>query len=411
MSAAAFSSIVQVAAGAAPSGNVVDTLLESFKDFANGVVTLDPEQAAIRGGLTLLVLIGAVLAVLMVRLLFKALLSRLAPASDADQAQPRKRDRIGKWTMFVARIAVWIAALLLVLNVWGFEFGQLTEGALGAALAIAGRIALILVLVLAAIEATEFAIAQVFHRIEQRADRPRRAAQLRTLSPLLIAVARTVLVVVAAMMLLSEVGVEVGPLLAGAGIVGLAVGFGAQTLVKDFLTGAFLVLEDTVSIGDFVRVGDTSGTVEQMTLRTIKLRGFDGTLHVYPYSEAQVLHNMTKDFSYYVFDLSVSYSTDIAKALELMAKTGEELRTDPAFRKEVLAPLEVFGVNELGDSAVVLRARVKTEAGMQWAVGREYLKRIKLAFDAAGVEIPFPHLKLVAPDEAIAMVGGKPDGG
>jgi small conductance mechanosensitive channel len=281
---------------------------------------------------------------------------------------------------------------------------------MGAALSVAGRLAVILVLALATIEGSDFALKRMFDRISARAEEPRRAAQLRTLAPLTSAIVRTLVIVVAAMMLLSEFGVEVGPLIAGAGIIGLAVGFGAQTLVKDFLTGFFLIIEDSVSIGDVAKINDTSGTVEEMTLRTIKLRQFDGTLSVFPYSEAQIIHNMTKLFSFYVFDLSIAYSADIQKALDVVKQTGDALQNDPEFKQFILAPIEIFGVDSLADSAVMLKARFKTTPIKQWSVGREYLKRIKLAFDAAGVEIPFPHLKLVAPDEAIATSSTKPDG-
>jgi small conductance mechanosensitive channel len=147
-----------------------------------------------------------------------------------------------------------------------------------------------------------------------------------------------------------------------------------------------------------------------MTLRTIKLRQFDDTLSVFPYSEAQIIHNMTKLFSFYVFDLSIAYSADIQKALDVVKQTGDALQNDPEFKQFILAPIEIFGVDSLADSAVMLKARFKTTPIKQWSVGREYLKRIKLAFDAAGVEIPFPHLKLVAPDEAIATSSTKPDG-
>jgi small conductance mechanosensitive channel len=192
-------------------------------------------------------------------------------------------------------------------------------------------------------------------------------------------------------------------LIAGAGILGLAIGFGAQTLVKDFLTGVFLILEDTVSIGDIVTIGNFGGVVEDMSLRTIKLRDFDGTLHIFPYSEAMVIHNKTKSFSFAVFNLSISYTSDIGSALDAMQQVGAELQEDPEFNRFILEPIEVVGVDNLADSAVVLKGRIKTQPAKQWAVQREYLKRIKLAFDANGVEIPFPHLKLVPPDSPIPV--------
>jgi small conductance mechanosensitive channel len=382
-------------ATAAAEPAILVTLTEQVRSFLDGVLTLDPEQAAISAGLSLLVLIGAALVMLCLRLLLRALIERFAPA-DPDAAT--KRPRVGRWTMSVARLAVFVAAFLVILRVWGVDLAELTNGPFGVVLGVAGRLALIVVLSLAAIEISQLAIRQLFSRVADRARSMRRASQIRTLAPVLSGVATSALVIAAAMMALSEVGVEIGPLLAGAGIVGLAVGFGAQTLVKDFLTGIFLIIEDTVSVGDVAKIGDATGTVEDMSLRTIKLRAFDGTLQVIPYGEAQIIYNLTKGFSYYVFELSVAYSADLAMALELMKRTGDEMQTDPEFGSLILEPIEVVGVDQLADSGVVLKARIKTLPIKQWAVGREYLKRIKLAFDANGIEIPFPHIKLVAPD-------------
>jgi small conductance mechanosensitive channel len=168
-----------------------------------------------------------------------------------------------------------------------------------------------------------------------------------------------------------------------------------------------MVVEDVVSVGDVARIGGFGGTVEQMTLRTIRLRDFDGTLHVFPYSEAQVLHNLTKSFSFYVFDLQVSYESDIDRALEVIRETGAELRADPAFKKKITDPLEVFGVDSLGDSGVVLKARFKTVPMSRWEVGREFNRRIKLAFDREGIEIPYPHMKMVLPDGVAAPEGAR----
>src|SRR5262249_25076052 len=237
-------------------------------------------------------------------------------------------------------------------------------------------------------------IISLFTRVAERASTVRRASQLRTLAPVLVGVANTALVVLAAMTTLSQIGVEIGPLLAGAGIVGVAVGFGAQTVVKDFLTGVFLILEDAVSIGDNVKIAGFGGVVEEMSLRTIKLRDFDGTLHIFPYSEAQVIHNQTKSYSYYVIELVISRSSDIGKALDVMAATGEEVRRDPAFKGLGVDAVEIAGVDRLSDTGIALKARIKTAPGKQWRVGREYLQRLKLALDAARIETPTPSLKL-----------------
>jgi small conductance mechanosensitive channel len=365
--------------------------------FISGVLALDPAQAAIRGGLTLLVVLGAALVIWGLHVALKAMGERLAPPAEVARKEYRKR--IGRSTLLVARLIVFAGCMLLILRVWGLDLTSVTQGPIGAVLLGAARIALILALALAGIELCDLAITGVFSRIARRASTARRASQLRTLAPVLVGVANAALVVVTAMMALSQVGVEIGPLLAGAGIVGVAVGFGAQTIVKDFLTGIFLILEDTVSVGDIVQIADSGGVVEEMSLRTIKLRDFDGTMHIFPYSEAQVIHNRTRGFSYAVFNLSVSYSANIAKALQVMKDVGETLRSEHEFAPLILAPIEVVGVDQLADSAVILKGRIKTGPAKQWTVGREYLQRIKLAFDTAGIEIPFPHLKLVMPGD------------
>ena len=200
------------------------------------------------------------------------------------------------------------------------------------------------------------------------------------------------------MMALSEVGVEIGPLLAGAGIVGLAVGFGAQTIVKDFLTGLFLIMEDSVSIGDVVKIGEFGGAVELMSLRTIKLRDFNGTLHIFPYSEAQVIHNQTKDFSFAVFELPLDHNADIAKALELMKQIGDEIRAEPALNGLIVSPIEIAGVDRVSEAGVLLKARIRTAPGKQWTVQREYLRRIRLAFEREGIDFTQTTTRMIMPE-------------
>ncbi|MGI9168919.1 MAG: mechanosensitive ion channel family protein, partial [Caulobacteraceae bacterium] len=262
-------------------------------------------------------------------------------------------------------------------------------------LRVTGRLALLAVIFVAAFELTGLAVRRTMARLAAGARDPRRAAQLRTLSPLLGGVLRSVIVVMGAMMVLSELGVKIGPLLAGAGVAGIAVGFGAQSLVKDVLTGFFLIVEDIVSVGDTIRIASCKGEVEQMTLRTIRLRDFDGTLHVFPYGEAQVIHNETKTFSYAVIDLQISYDSDIDAALAAMRQVGSDLLADPQFGKNILSPIEVLGVETLKENGPQLKGRIKTGPNADSAVSREFNRRIKIAFDAAGVVIPYPHMRLV----------------
>ncbi len=193
------------------------------------------------------------------------------------------------------------------------------------------------------------------------------------------------------LVVLKELGIEIGPILAGAGVMGLAVGFGAQNLVRDVISGFFFILEDQVRVGDVAVVNGTGGLVEQLNFRTIVLRDLEGVVHVFPNGTVTTLSNRTKQWSGYVFDLGVAYKEDTDRVARVITEVGEGLRSDPAYGPLMLEPIEIFGVDRFGDSAVVIRGRIKTKPLQQWVVGREFLRRIKYAFDAAGIEIPFPH--------------------
>lgn len=324
-----------------------------------------------------------------------------------DAEKTVRSNRLARLAGRIVQALAAVAAVLVIAEIWSFNLLGWTATPLGARiLGGAMRLGLLLIGGVVAFELTGVAIGRAMDGFADHAAEPRRRAQLATLSPLLRGLAQSAIVIVGALMALSELGVKIGPLLAGAGVIGVALGFGAQTLVKDFLTGIFLIVEDIVSVGDIVRIADSGGLVEQMTLRTIRLRDFDGTVHVFPYSEAQVLHNLTKSFSYYVFDLQVSYGSDLDAALAIMRRVGARLKADPDFADKILEPIEVVGVDNLADSGVVLKARIKTLPLQQWNVGREYNRRIKLAFDEAGIEIPFPHLKIVMPERQVAELAG-----
>ncbi len=190
---------------------------------------------------------------------------------------------------------------------------------------------------------------------------------------------------------LEQIGLNITPILAGAGIIGLAVGFGAQNLVRDLISGFFMVMEDQVRVGDVAIVNGTGGLVEAITFRTIVLRDLSGVVHIFPNGTINTLSNMTKVWSGYVMDVGVAYKEDTDHVVEVMRRVGDELRQDPDLGPKILEPIEVFGVDDFADSAVVIKARLKTHPIQQWGVGREYRRRLKKAFDAEGIEIPFPH--------------------
>jgi small-conductance mechanosensitive channel len=224
--------------------------------------------------------------------------------------------------------------------------------------------------------------------------------RIHTLSELLKNTAVTVIWVMALMIALKEVGIDIGPLLAGAGIVGLAVGFGAQNLVRDVVSGFFIILENQVGKGDVAVVNGTGGSVEAVNLRTIVLRDGTGTVHVFPNGTITTLSNMTKDWSAMIFDIGVAYKEDTDRVTEIMKEVAEGLQGDKEFGKKILEPMEIMGVDSFADSAVVIKARIKTKPIQQWSVGREYRRRLKKAFDEKGIEIPFPHRTITWADSS-----------
>ena len=195
---------------------------------------------------------------------------------------------------------------------------------------------------------------------------------------------------IASLMVLHELRFNVAPLIAGAGVVGVAVGFGAQTVIKDILSGIFLLLENQIRINDVAAINGTAGLVEEINLRTTVLRSEDGAVHVIPNGSIQKLSNLTRDFSYAVLTVTVGYAQDPDRAMKAIAELGTELQREEAWAPVILRPLEMFGVDSLGDNGVVIRFRIRTAPMQQWAVAREMNRRIKRRFEEAGIELAFP---------------------
>lgn len=191
--------------------------------------------------------------------------------------------------------------------------------------------------------------------------------------------------ITAILMVLEEMQFDVRPLLAGAGIIGVAIGFGAQNIVKDIIGGVFMLMENQIRINDVAVINGKSGVVEEINLRTTVLRGEDGAVHIFPNGGITSLSNLTRGYSFAVFSISVSYREDTDRVVELLKQIGEELTQDESYRQLVLAPLEVLGVDALADSGVVIKARFKTIPSKQWIVGREMNRRIKKHFEEAGI--------------------------
>ena len=218
----------------------------------------------------------------------------------------------------------------------------------------------------------------------------RAAARSETLSSVLRSLSTAVIWTFAGLMVLGQLDINLGPLIAGAGIVGVAIGFGAQSLVKDFLSGIFMLIEDQYGLGDIIDVGEAIGEVEAVTLRTTKLRGLDGSVWHVPNGEIARVGNLSQEWSRALLDVEVAYGTDLTHAREVIARVAQEVHEDPAWRPQILEPPDIWGVESLGTDGVAIRLVVRTKAGVQWGLQRELRGRLKDAFDEEGIEIPFP---------------------
>jgi len=201
---------------------------------------------------------------------------------------------------------------------------------------------------------------------------------------------RIVILILAIMMILQEVGLKIGPLIAGAGIIGLAVGFGGQYLIRDIISGFFLILENQYRIGDSIDINGTGGLVEDISLRKTTLRDMNGTVHHIPHGEIKIMSNLSKSYARVNLDIGISYNTDLEHAISVINRTGRELAEDPLFRESVISPPQFLRVNDFAESAVVLKILGDTKPLMQWEVTGELRKRLKIAFDREGIEIPLP---------------------
>jgi small conductance mechanosensitive channel len=234
------------------------------------------------------------------------------------------------------------------------------------------------------------------------------SARVQTLLSLFRNAVAIALVTVTAMMVLSELGVNIGPLLAGAGVLGLAVGFGAQKLVQDVITGVFIQLENAINKGDTVSVGGITGTAENMSIRSVGIRDLSGTYHIVPFSAVTVVSNYMRGFAFHKAEYSIGYSENIDEAIVQLRAAFDELMEDPVIHGKILEPIQVPGVTELGSSSVNIRVLIKTTPGDQWAVGRAYNRLVKIYFDKSGIEIPFPQSTIhFAVDEPNPLIDAK----
>jgi len=313
----------------------------------------------------------------------------------------------------VIRAAVF-TAMLVTLSLPALDLagvarpGVLSSSAVGVWLAERGlRIALIAILAYAVVRIIAATSGRLEAEIGQpgSADMVERLKRARTISGLVRNLLNTIVISIATLMVLRQLDIDIMPILTGAGILGLAVGFGAQTLVKDLIAGFFLTFEDQVRVGDVAVINGTGGLVEAINLRTIVLRDVEGTVHVFPNGSVIQLANKTKDFSYAVLDLGVAHKEHPDEVFVVLREIGAALAADPAFAPAILEPLEIMGVDALIDTQVTIKLRIKTLPQKQWEVGRELRRRIKNTFDERGIAIPRRAVSLYVDDISSAVRG------
>ncbi|MCL6609153.1 MAG: mechanosensitive ion channel family protein [Geminicoccaceae bacterium] len=286
--------------------------------------------------------------------------------------------------------AVKLAALVLLLEAWGIGLiGWLTSPEGRAALEKGVRIAAILGIGYGLWRLASWWIGGYIAARDAQGN-VRYSNRARTAAAIARSVIVVLLVLIAVVAVLGELGIQATPLLAGAGVVGLAVGFGSQKLVQDIINGLFILLGDTIRVGDVVDLGGRTGVVEAISMRTVTLRSYNGDVHTIPFGTIDSITNMTRDFSFWVLDVGVSYKENVDRVITVLHEIEAQLRREWPWRRLILEPLEIAGLDRFGDSAVVIRGRLKTRPGEQWRVGREFNRRLKRRFDELGIEIPFP---------------------
>lgn len=289
----------------------------------------------------------------------------------------------------LASLVIDVVAALALLQAWGIDAFLWVQTA--ASSSAVGSLASIAIVIAVAIVAWEAFVLAIEHHMLRLDDDSRRRARAQTMVPFLRVVAVVIIGIFVIFAVLGAIGINVGALLAGAGVFGLIAGFGSQSIIKGLLTSIGVLVDDTFAVGDVVDLGSGhSGVVEAMSIMTIKLRGQDGSLMTVPFSAVTAIQNLTKDYSYYVANVGIGYGEDTDRVVKVLAAIVDEMRKEKPFTRWIQEPLDVVGVDRFADSAVILLVRIKTQPIRQWAVGREFNRRMKLAFEREDIEMPFP---------------------
>ncbi|WP_111414842.1 mechanosensitive channel protein [Billgrantia lactosivorans] len=345
---------------------------------------------------TLKTVVVVVVGMLLSNLLTQTIGRRIRLSDDLRRKLPLLEPRLNSYvpnTLRVIRTVILIAVVLLVLNAWG-AFDLAAWYASEAGRGLIGKLVSVAVILLVAIAVWLALASLIEHKLNPETGKGEPDARAKTLLSLFRNALAIALITMTGMIVLSEIGINIGPLIAGAGVLGLAIGFGAQKLVQDIITGIFIQVENAMNTGDVVTVGGITGTAERLSIRSVGIRDLAGAYHIVPFSSVDTVSNYMREFGYHVGEYGIAYRESIDEAIVALREAFDELAADDDHKMNIVAPLEVAGVIALADSSVNIRVRIKTTPGTQWGVGRAYNRLVKLHFDAKGIEIPFPHTTL-----------------
>lgn len=359
-----------------------------IRSTVNGIVAWFTVHG-IRAGVQIVVVLAAMFISLRVIRWFTArLLSRMETPGGGVKG---KADMVVHATRYILDFVVIVAAFVLLMDAAGINPNYIMNES--GAVAQAVRIILILVLMFLALKGIRTLAANLTSMFVHGRDAEFKKRADTTGSAILFVV-NILVISLAIVMILDVFNINIGPILAAAGVAGIAIGFGAQQLVQDVIAGFFIFVEDQIRVGDVVQIADKGGVVEKINLRITVLRDLAGNVHFVRNGHIDVVTNMTKEYSRYVFDIGVAYREDVDNVIAVIREVDNDLRNDPAFADDILEPIEILGLDQFADSAVIIKARTKTRPIKQWGVAREFNRRLKKRFDELDIEIPFPHLTL-----------------
>jgi small-conductance mechanosensitive channel len=333
---------------------------------------------------------------LVVGLFLSAIVLRVTKLPRKTRRQSAYFRRLVKFFGRLVVFLIWLGFLELSSHFWGFSFTKLAEQSV-AARGITHAMGAILSTIFVAWLAWIVIDTGIQEALNPNAPRKGRGPSMRarTMLPLIRNVVFVGLLTVAAIVTAANLGLNVTPLLAGAGVIGLAVGFGAQSLVADLITGLFIIIEDTISVGDSIEVdGGHAGTVETLTIRTVRLRDGQGAIHAIPFSQIKIVKNLSRDFAFAVFEVRVPFSADIDEVTQMIREVGAELMADFRYRREMLGPIEVWGLDRFDPNWMVVKGQIKTLPLQQWSVARAFNVRFKRKMDEVGMDVPVPQMQV-----------------